>query len=189
MSDQITNKLPFNNVPYFSGTNRSSREHFLSLLNSASKEIIFFGLTCGFYLSKPTKKIIIQKSHQIPIKILILHPQSIHRKSRYELEPTEAKYHDANYFKESVIEQYRNLKSQCDKSGKSQLEIYLYDFMPVFGLELIDDTIRVRLYGYMKRGIDSPIFVLSRGADIFRYFENQIRSILKIDQLIPIESI
>ena len=128
MSDQITDKLPFNNVPYFSGINRSSHEHFLSLLNSASKEIMFIGLTCGFYLSKPIKKIIIQKSQQIPIKILILHPQSIHRKSRYELEPVEAKYHDANYFKKSIIEQYRNLKYQCDKLGNSQLEIHLYDF-------------------------------------------------------------
>lgn len=189
MSDQIINKLLSNSIPYFSGTNRSSQEHFLSLLNSASREIIFFGLTCGFYLSKPIRQIIIQKSQQIPIKILILHPQSKYRKARYELEPAEAKYHDVNYFKETVIGRYKNLKHRCDKLGNSQLEIYLYDFTPVFGLELIDDTIRVRLYGYMKRGTDSPIFVLSRGTHIFGYFEDQIRSICKGTQFVPVEKI
>lgn len=189
MSKQIPNKLPFNNVPYSPGINRFSQEHFLSLLNSASKEIIFFGLTCGFYLSKPIRQTIIQKSQQIPIKILILHPESKHRIARYELEPAEAKYHDANYFKETVIGRYRNLKHRCDKLGNSQLEIYLYDFTPVFGLELIDDTIRVRLYGYMKRGTDSPIFVLSRGTHIFGYFEDQIRSICKNTHLVAIEKI
>jgi len=189
MSNQTTNKLLFNNVPYFFGISRFSYEHFLSLLNSASKEITFLGLTCGFYLSKSIREIIIRKSQQIPIKILILHPQSKHRIARYELEPAEAEYHNANYFKETVIKQYRNLKYRCDKLGNSQLEIYLYDFTPVFGLEFIDDIIRVRLYGYMKRGTDSPIFVLSRGTDIFDYFKDQIRSICKNTRLMPIENI
>ena len=189
MSNQITNKLLSNNVPYFSGTNGYPHEHLLSLLNSASKEIIFFGLTCSFYLSEHIKEIIIQKSQQIPITIIILKPESKHRKARYELEPAEAKYHDADYFKETVIKRYKDLKYRCDQLGNSQLEIYLYDFTPVFGIEFIDDTIRVRLYGYMKRGTDSPIFVLSRGTDIFSYFESQIRSICKSAQLIPIESI
>jgi len=70
MSNQITNKLLSNNVPYFSGTNGYPHEHLLSLLNSASKEIIFFGLTCSFYLSEHIKEIIIRKSQQITITII-----------------------------------------------------------------------------------------------------------------------
>lgn len=188
MNDEVTINSQLKCVPYFSTISHSSHEHFISLMNNAKKEIIFIGLTCNFYLSKSIKEIIIQKSQKIPIKILILHPHSKHRIARYELEPAEAKYRDPDYFIMKVIEQYNNLRCNCDLLGKNYLEVYFYDFTPLFGFELIDETIRVRLYGYLKRGTDSPIFVISKGTDIFNYFENQIRSMIKSAQLMPIEN-
>lgn len=182
------NELNYDNVRYFSKINPDSHKHFLLLLNNASKRIVFFGLTCNFYLSESIKKIIIQKSQEIPIKILILHPQSKYRVERYKFEPAEVKYRDPKYFNDNVIKPYQKLKYFSEKLGTNKLEIYLYDFLPYFGFELIDNIIRVRLYGYMKRGTDSPIFVLSEKSDIFTYFKEQIQYICTNPQLISIEN-
>jgi hypothetical protein len=162
----------------FSGENSESEKHLLDSLENAKEEIFVFGLTRNFYSDDKIQKILIKKSKEIPIKIIMMDPDGKSKKERYRLEPSRAAYRNSNVYKEKVEKVFLKLIRQSKKITISSRDpgicFCYYDFPCSFAMEKIDNQIRVFLYGYGKRGTDSPTFVFHKGHPSYEYFNSQI---------------
>ena len=150
----------------FSGENSESEQHLLKSLSGAKRRIFVFGLTRNFYADDKIQKILIKKSSEIPIYIFMIDPDCFSKRDRYRLEPSRAAYKNAAYFKEKVETTFRKILARCTNINPGSRDpgicFMYYNFPCSFAMEQIDDEIRVFLYGYGKRGTDSPTFVFSR---------------------------
>ena len=164
----------------FPFTNEYAGKNLIELINNAKKEIILFGLTRNFYATKPMLKLLNKKSQELKIRMYLMDPESPARKFRYDLEPIEAAMEDPNRMKRKVISPLKELKQTVDQIAEPEkgLIIKFFDFYPSFAMEFIDNYCRIMLYGHMKRGTDSPIFVFKSGNKYYQYFRDQINWIM-----------
>lgn len=160
----------------FPFTNEDAKKNLIKLIDNAKKEIILFGLTRNFYATEPMLKILNKKSQELKVRIYLMDPESLARKFRYDLEPIEAAMEDPGRFKKKVVSPLKKLKQTVDKIADPEkgLIIKIFDFYPSFAMEFIDNYCRVMLYGHMKRGTESPIFVFKSGNKYYQYFRDQI---------------
>lgn len=162
----------------FSGENSESERHLLSALANAKEEIFVFGLTRHFYSEDKIQNILIEKSESIPINIIMMDPDGKSKKERYRLEPSRAAYRNSSVYKEKVEKTFLKLMQNSKKikigSKDPGICFCYYDFPCSFAMEKIDNQIRVFLYGYGKRGTDSPTFIFDKGHSCYEYFNSQI---------------
>ncbi len=162
----------------FSGENSESEKHLLSALSNAKEEIFVFGLTRNFYSDDKIQKILIEKCNSIPIKIFMMDPDGKSKKDRYRLEPSRAAYRNADVYKDKVEKTFLRLIETCKETSIGSRDpgicFHYYDFPCSFAMEKIDHEIRVFLYGYGKRGTDSPTFVFKKGHSCYEYFSSQV---------------
>lgn len=160
----------------FPFTNEDAKKNLIKLIDNAKKEIILFGLTRNFYATEPMLKILNKKSRELKVRMYLMDPESLARKFRYDLEPIEAAMEDPGRFKKKVVSPLKKLKQTVDKIADPEkgLIIKIFDFYPSFAMEFIDNYCRVMLYGHMKRGTESPIFVFKSGNKYYQYFRDQI---------------
>lgn len=167
----------------FSGENSESETHLIASLESAKKEIFVFGLTRNFYADDRLQKILQNKCKVIPINIFMINPDCASKKDRYRLEPSRAAYKNADYYKERIEKTFIKLLEKCEatKPGSKDpgIGIYYYNFPCSFAMEKIDDEIRIFLYGYGKRGTDSPTFVFGDKHRCYNFFLEQIHWIIE----------
>ncbi|MCG7550819.1 hypothetical protein [Pseudoalteromonas sp. Of7M-16] len=162
----------------FSGENSESEKHLLSSLSNAKEEIFVFGLTRNFYSDDKIQKILVEKCKAVPVKIFMMDPDGKSKKERYRLEPSRAAYRNSDVYKEKVEKTFLQLIYDCKETSIGSKDpgicFNYYDFPCSFAMEKIDREIRVFLYGYGKRGTDSPTFVFREGHTCYEYFSSQI---------------
>ena len=165
----------------FPFTNEDAGKNLIELINNAKNEIILFGLTRNFYATEQMLKLLNKKSQELKIRMYLMNPESPARKFRYDLEPMEAAMEDPDRFKKKVVFQLKELKQTVDKIADPEngLIIKFFDFYPSFAMEFIDNYCRVMLYGHMKRGTESPIFVFKSDNKYYQYFRDQINWMIK----------
>lgn len=165
----------------FPFTNEDAGKNLIKLINNAKNEIILFGLTRNFYATEPMLNLLNKKSQEFKIRMYLMNPESSARKIRYDLEPIEAAMEDPDRFKKKVVTPLKELKQTVDKIADPEkgLIIKFFDFYPSFAMEFIDNYCRIMLYGHMKRGTESPIFVFKSGNKYYQYFRDQINWIIK----------
>ena len=170
-----------NGISGFPFASDESCEHLFQLIRSARQRMTFFGLTRNFYTSPAMSELLIDRSVAVPINILLLNPYSPYWPERYRMEPGHARFHDPENYR-PILERFAEMMNAAAARG-GELHVQYYEFQPGFGIEQIDDTLRVNFYGYHKAGTDSPILVLdSEQESMFRYFSDQLQSILENNQ-------
>lgn len=167
----------------FSGENSESETHLIAALKAAKKEIFIFGLTRNFYADDRLQKILQNKCKDVPINLFMINPDCASKKDRYRLEPSRAAYKNADYYKERIENTFIKLLDKCEptKPGSKDpgISVHYYNFPCSFAMEKIDDEIRVFLYGYGKRGTDSPTFVFGEKHQCYNFFMEQIHWIIE----------
>ena len=174
-------------LKYFENTCKESESHLYELVESATTKITLFGLTRNFYAESKMRSILLEKSKKLPIRVYFLNPFSKFWKERYELEPKTAKFHNKNKFM-SVLYQFQHMED-ITKNHNGGIKVSIYEFQPSFAIEEIDYTMRVMLYGYLKRGTESPIFIISKKDPIYNYFKDQLVGLSKKNDLKNIDDI
>ncbi|MED7952793.1 hypothetical protein [Streptomyces sp. BE303] len=162
-------------------TNADSKADLIQRIREARLRITMFGLTRNFYGSEELLNLFVSKSHEVPIRVFIMDPFCASRKDRYRLEPAEAAMEDpARYMREVLTP----LTEAARRGG--DFKIYLFNFPCSFAMEMIDDTMRVMIYGHGKRGTDGPILVFGKGdtatgpTPYWQYFESQLAWIQRL---------
>ena len=162
----------------FSGENSDSEKNLLKSLSEAKNEIFVFGLTRNFYADDRIQRILKEKSSSIPINIFMMDPDCDSKKDRYRLEPSRAAYRNASVYKDKVEKTFIRLLGECKSTWPGSkdpgISFHYYNFPCAFAIEKIDSVIRVFLYGYGKRGTDSPTFVYSEGHSSYSFFDEQV---------------
>ncbi|MFC5663752.1 hypothetical protein ACFP3U_12240 [Kitasatospora misakiensis] len=163
-------------------TNSDSKTDLIQRVRDARSGITMFGLTRNFYGTDELRDLFVAKSHEVPVRVFIMDPFCESRKDRYRLEPAEAAMEDpARYMREVLTP-----LAEAARAGGGDFKIYLFNFPCSFALEMIDDTMRVMLYGHGKRGTDGPILVFDRGSaetgptPYWQYFEDQLAWIQRL---------
>jgi hypothetical protein len=174
-------------LKYFENTCKESESHLYELVENATTKITLFGLTRNFYAESIMQRILIEKSKKIPIRVYFLNPFSKFWKERYELEPKTAKFHDKNKFI-LVLNKFQHMED-ITKNYNGGIKVCIYEFQPSFAIEEIDYTMRVMLYGYLKRGTESPIFIINTKDYIYNYFKDQLIDLSKKNDLKTIDDI
>ena len=173
----ISGAFPISKI--FNKTGNESEEDLINRLKSAENEFIAFGLTRNFYADK-ISDLLIECAKKINIKIFLMNPDCSSRIDRYRIEPIEASFTEPSRFKSRIINKYKRLIKEFDKTASGSLEVYFYDFPCSFALEKIDSSIRVMLYGHGVRGTDSPIFIFDKNDKYFDYFNSQLEWLIKM---------
>lgn len=163
-------------------TNSDSKTDLIQRVRDARSRITMFGLTRNFYGTDELRELFVAKSHEVPVRVFIMDPFCESRKDRYRLEPSEAAMEDpARYLREVLTP-----LAEAARTGGGDFKVYLFNFPCSFALEMIDDTMRVMLYGHGKRGTDGPILVFDRGSaetgptPYWQYFEDQLAWIQRL---------
>jgi hypothetical protein len=166
----------------FASTNQSATEDLVDRLKSAEKQITIFGLTRNFYVDGRVLPILREKSRSVPVTLFLMDPKCASRRDRYRLEPTGAALESADRMRSHVLRPMQQLLAETrrvNKVGDPGLSVYFYNFPCSFGMERIDSSIRVMLYGHGKRGTDSPVFVFRGGTTEYEYFSSQVDWLLR----------
>lgn len=183
----MINKKKLYTIKYFKNTCKESESHLYDLVENATTNITLFGLTRNFYTESKMQSLLIEKSKKIPIRIYFLNPFSKYWEDRYKLEPKTAKFHDKNKFM-SVLNKFQHIEN-ITRNYNGGIKVFIYEFQPSFAIEEIDYTMRVMLYGYLKRGTDSPILIINTKDYIYNYFKDQLFEISKKNDLKNINDI
>lgn len=169
-------------LPYFPELDRDTEDHLVGSIETAEERIWLVGLTCGYYLDDGIRPVLRQKAEQMPVFISFLDPRSDLWAIRYEMEPHHARYHDPERFLEEVVEPYADLAARHPPTEGAGFHVTGYRFWPPFGIEVLDEVMRVRLYGLEARGTESPILLPEPGSPAAAYFEEQVRAVLTADE-------
>lgn len=156
-------------IDLFPRTNTESKADLVTRVRNARQSVTMFGLTRNFYASEDILPLFEAKAREVPIRVYIMDPHCDSRRDRYRLEPAEAAMEDPDRYVREVLRPFAQAAERID-----DLAIYLYNFPCSFGIESIDDTIRVMLYGHGKRGTDGPILTFQAGSEYHDYFADQL---------------
>lgn len=114
----------------------------------------------------------------VEFKLLVLKPYCNHWDIRYQdFEPEDLDVIGTKKVDE-IQKLFENLKSDISKLNKIGKELRYYDRMPIFQLEIYDDTMFIAFYGLNSRAKYSPILMFEKksGSSVFKYFEDQFRN-------------
>jgi len=165
----------------FPFTNEDAEKNLIKLITEAENEIILFALVGDFYVTDQMLKLLNNKSQELKIRLYLMNLESPAQKFRLDLEPIDAITADPDRLKRKVVPPLKELKQIVDRTADPEtgLIIKFFDFYPSHAMEFIDNYCRVRFYGYMKKGVNSPIFIFKRNNKYYQYFRDQINWIMK----------
>lgn len=158
-------------------TNDESLADLVARVHAARDHITVIGLTRNFYARDHVLPLIEARAAELPVTFFSMDPRCESRRDRYRLEPAEATMEDPGRYVREVLRplyQAAQRVAPVTTSGAG-LNLYLYNFPAGIAIEKIDDHIRVMMYGYGKRGTDSPIMVFEPGTPYHQYFDDQVR--------------
>lgn len=165
----------------FPFTNEDAEKNLIKLITEAKNEIILFALVGDFYVTDQMLKLLNNKSQELKIRLYLMNLESPAQKFRLDLEPIDAITADPDRLKRKVVPPLKELKQIVDRTADPETELIIkfFDFYPSHAMEFIDNYCRVRFYGYMKKGVNSPIFIFKRNNKYYQYFRDQINWVMK----------
>ena len=157
-------------------TSAEALEDLTSRLRNAREEITVFGLTRNFYAKDEILPLFESKAVEIPVTFYVMDPSCESRRDRYRLEPIEAAMEDPARYSREVLRPLYLASQRIEKAAApgAGMRIFTYNFPCSFGMEKIDQTCRVMLYGHGKRGTEGPILVFTAGTPYWDYFASQM---------------
>lgn len=158
-------------------TNSASFVDVVERIKAARERITVIGLTRNFYARDHVLPLFEARAIEVPVSFYSMDPRCESRRDRYRLEPAEAAMEDPNRYIREILRPLHQAAQRVGPEAASGagLRLYLYNFPASFALEQIDNHIRVMLYGYGKRGTDSPIIVFDEGTPFYHFFDEQVR--------------
>lgn len=158
-------------------TNDESFADVMGRVKAARERITVIGLTRNFYARDHVLPLFEARAVDIPVTIYSMDPHCDSRRDRYRLEPAEADLEDPNRYVREILRPLHQAAQRIAPAASegAGLRLHLYNFPVGIALEQIDDHIRVMMYGYGKRGTDSPILVFDEGTPYYQFFDDQVR--------------
>jgi hypothetical protein len=145
-------------------------------VSGAHQEVSMFGLTRNIYASDEILPLFESKAREIPVTFYVMDPHCDSRRDRYRLEPAEAAMEDPAHYKREILRPLFAASQRISPSTpEAGLRIFTYNFPCSFGIEKVDRSCRVMLYGHGKRGTEGPILVFNDNTPYWDYFAGQIQ--------------
>lgn len=133
---------------------------FIDRIKSVKKSLFLIGVTfeSTFKDHKNALFEAIKKNNKLKVKILLLHPDSLHIEAHKEFTDRDMSFH----IKEAINSRFKNIYDNLNEDQRKRLNINATFYLPRIAIRIYDDNIMlVNLYLFNSKAHNNPVFEIT----------------------------